>query len=218
MLTLAINTGFAAIEAALVRDGEMAGAIRRDMPRGQDQYLPGVVEELLKDCGAALADVTRLAVVTGPGSFTGLRVGVSYMRALALALDVPCIGITALEASVPLGMESSVLAALQAKKRPPDQTWWTQGIGPDGAGIADVMEVTRTELSGMLVGFKVPVFIDEARGLGLSDQIDVRPLAPSALTAALKAEVFDPDKHLPRPVYARAPDAALPDAKTVPPV
>lgn len=217
MLTLAINTGFAAIEAALVRDAELVGEVRRDMPRGQDQYLPCVVDELLKDCGVALSDVTRLAVVTGPGSFTGLRVGVSYMRAMALALDVPCVGITALEASVPLGMESNVLAALQAKKRPPDQTWWTQGIGPDGAGIAKVLEVTRRELSDMLIGFKVPVFIDEARGLGLSDKLDVRPLFPSALTAALKAERFEPIKHLPRPVYARAPDAALPDSKSAPP-
>lgn len=218
MRTLAINTGFAAIEAVLVCEGELVGETRRDMPRGQDQYLPSVVADLLKECGVALTDLTRLAVVTGPGSFTGLRVGVSYLRAMALALDVPCIGVTALEASVPLGMETSVLAALQAKKRPPDQTWWTQGIGPNGAGIADVLEVTRSELSDMLVGFKVPVFIDETRGLGIADMIDVRPLVPSALTAALKAEVFDPDKHVPRPIYARAPDAALPAAKTAPPI
>jgi len=214
MLTLALNTGFAAIEAVIVRDGEVLADTLQAMPRGQDAHTPGVVGALLAEAGIEMAEIDRLTVVTGPGSFTGLRVGISYMRGLALVLEAPCIGVTSLEASVPLGFDQMALAALQAKKRPPDQTWWTQGIGPDGAGLAEVNEAGRAALSDMLVGFKAPLFIDEARGLGLSDKLDVRPLRPSALTAALKAEVFEPAAHLPRPVYARDPDAALPQPKT----
>jgi tRNA threonylcarbamoyladenosine biosynthesis protein TsaB len=88
-----------------------------------------------------------------------------------------------------------------------------QGIS-DGQGIADVLEVPLTELLPMLTGFRAPVFMDASEALGdLAAKLDLRPMQPSAITAALKASLFDPAKHPPAPVYARAPDAALPGAK-----
>ena len=66
----------------------------------------------------------------------------------------------------------------------------------------------------MLTGFHAPVFMDSHEALGdLADKLDLRPMQPSAVTAAIKASLFDPDKHPPAPVYARAPDAALPPPK-----
>jgi tRNA threonylcarbamoyladenosine biosynthesis protein TsaB len=66
----------------------------------------------------------------------------------------------------------------------------------------------------MLTGFRAPVFMDASEALGdLAAKLDLRPMQPSAITAALKASFFDPAKHPPAPVYARAPDAALPGAK-----
>lgn len=214
MLILALNTAFTTMEAALVRDGEILADARETLPRGQEKALPGFVEALLKDEGAGFGDVGRLAVVTGPGSFTGLRIGVAYVRGLALVTGAPAIGVTSLEAAIPAGMEGPSLGALMAQRRPPDQTWWVQGISED-AGIAPVQEVGLAALSAMLDGFHAPIFMDGAEALGdQAAKLDIRPMRPSAVTAALKAARFDPAKHPPTPVYAREPDATLPTPKS----
>lgn len=213
MIVLALNTAFTAMEAALVRDGEILADVRETMARGQDKHLPGLVQALLAENGLTFADIERFAVVTGPGSFTGIRIGVAYARGLALVTGAACVGVTSLEAAIPHGMEGTVMACLAGQKRPPDQTWWVQGIS-EGEWIAEVMEVPLTELLPMLTGFHAPVFMDGPEALGdLAGKLDLRPLRPSAVTAAIKAGLFDPGKHLPVPVYARAPDATLPAAK-----
>lgn len=213
MLVLGLNTAFSSMEAALVRDGEILADAREHLPRGQERRLPGLVAELCESAGVTLADLTRIGVVTGPGSFTGLRIGVAYARGLALVTKAEAVGVTSLEAAVPQGMEGTVLACLAAQRRPPDQTWWVQGIS-GGKGIAEVREVTLAELAPMLEGFHAPVFMDGADALGdLGEKLDLRPMQPSAVTAALKAAIFDPAEHPPAPVYARAPDATLPEPK-----
>ena len=213
MLTLGLNTAFTTMEAALVQDGEILSDRREAMPRGQERRLPGLVAELCAEAGVSLKQLTRIGVVAGPGSFTGLRIGVAYARGLALVTGAKAVGITSLEAAIPAGFEGPALACLAAQRRPPDQTWWVQGISA-GEGIAGVMEVPLTELLPMLTGFHAPVFMDGHEALGpLAAKLDLRPMRPSAITAALKASLFEPAKHLPAPVYARAPDAALPGPK-----
>lgn len=202
------------MEAALVRDGELLADAREHLPRGQERRLPGLVAELCQSAGVTLSQLDRIGVVTGPGSFTGLRIGVAYARGLALVTQAAAIGITSLEAAVPLGMEGTVLACLAAQRRPPDQTWWVQGVS-EGQGIAEVREVSLADLAPMLDGFHAPVFMDGSEALGdLASRLDLRPMQPSAITAALKAAAFDPAAHPPTPVYARAPDAALPGQTT----
>jgi tRNA threonylcarbamoyladenosine biosynthesis protein TsaB len=213
MLTLGLNTAFATMEAALVRDGEILCDRREAMPRGQERRLPGLVAELCAEAGITLSQFTRIGVVTGPGSFTGLRIGVAYARGLALVTGARAVGITSLEAAIPAGLEGPALGCLQAQRRPPEQTWWVQGVS-GGEGIAEVLEVSLADLAPMLTGFRAPVFMDGADVLGgLAATLDLRPMQPSAITAALKAGVFDPAKHPPAPVYARAPDATLPAPK-----
>lgn len=214
MLVLGLNTAFSSMEAALVRDGEILADAREHLPRGQERRLPGLVAELCESAGVTLADLTRIGVVTGPGSFTGLRIGVAYARGLTLVTKAEAVGITSLEAAIPQGMEGTVLACLAAQRRPPDQTWWVQGIS-GGQGIAEVREVPLADLAPMLEGFHAPVFMDGADALGeLAAKLDLRPMQPSAVTAALKAATFDPAAHPPAPVYARAPDATLPEPKS----
>jgi tRNA threonylcarbamoyladenosine biosynthesis protein TsaB len=213
MLVLGLNTAFSTMEASLVQDGEILADRREAMPRGQERRLPGLVAELCAEAGVTLAQLTRIGVVAGPGSFTGLRIGVAYARGLALVTGAKAVGITSLEAAIPAGLEGAALGCLAAQRRPPDQTWWVQGIS-GGEGIAEVIEVPLTELSVLLTGFHAPIFMDGQEALGdLAAKLDLRPMQPSAVTAAIKAGLFHPDKHSPAPVYARAPDATLPAAK-----
>lgn len=213
MLVLGLNTAFTAMEAALVRDGEILADARETMARGQDKHLPALVQRLMDEEGVTFADLDRIAVVTGPGSFTGIRIGVAYARGLSLVTGAACVGVTSLEAAVPAGMEGTVMGCLAGQKRPPDQTWWVQGVS-SGQGIADVLEVTLDQLKPMLEGFHAPIFMDNADALGeAAEKLDLRPLRPSAITAAIKGELFDPFAHPPSPVYAREPDATLPEPR-----
>lgn len=210
MLILALNTAFAAMNGAIVRDGQCLIEQTVPLPRGQEQALPGFVAGLLADVGIGFEELDRLAVVTGPGSFTGIRIGVSYMRGLALALDIPCLGLTSLEAGIDDAIAGDVLCGLQAQRRPPDQTWWMQHLR-SGLGVSETIEVSHQAfkdaviLHSGLVSLNVPDAIGALEG---TKTIEV--LTPSAQILGLKAARLEPEEFPPSPVYARAPDAALP--------
>lgn len=98
MTILALNTCLAACDGAIWKDGRVLSAATEDMNRGQDGRLPGFVADLATDAGTDLAEINRFVVVTGPGSFTGIRIGVAFARGLALAFRKPIVGLTSLEA------------------------------------------------------------------------------------------------------------------------
>ena len=85
MLVLGINTVADVCEAALVRDGAQVAVVSEPMTQGHDARLAPVVEQLMREAGVAFADLDRIAVIVGPGSFTGVRVGVSFARAMTSA-------------------------------------------------------------------------------------------------------------------------------------
>jgi tRNA threonylcarbamoyladenosine biosynthesis protein TsaB len=93
VLTLAFDTATSAAATALVRDGEVLGErISRAVSVLED------ADRLLRESGLERAELTRLVVGTGPGSFTGLRLGLATARGLALALDLPVAGVSTLDA------------------------------------------------------------------------------------------------------------------------
>jgi len=191
MLVLALNTAEAACDVALVQGDTILDEAQETMARGQDGRLPALVDELLNTANVALTDLDRLAIVTGPGSFTGIRIGVSFARGLALALDIPAIGLTSLEAGLPPEMIGPARAALAAQKRPPDRTWWTQELQL-GLGVTETIEVPEETL----------------------DMRDLEIATPRAVWAGLKAVGLSPEGHLPKPTYARAPEIHKPKPKS----
>src|SRR5471032_3286491 len=77
------------------------------MDRGHAERLAPMVEETMKQAGMAFAALERLAVTTGPGTFTGQRVGLAFMRGLRLALKRPLTGVTTLEAIAASAMDET---------------------------------------------------------------------------------------------------------------
>ena len=98
MLVLALDTTTRQGSAALARDGEPLATLVGDAGVAHGVRLPGDLMRLLDAHGLAMADVDLFAVAAGPGSFTGLRIGIATMQGLALANDKPLAGISALDA------------------------------------------------------------------------------------------------------------------------
>lgn len=213
MLTLGINTSGPACDVALVRDDVVLVSHLEAMMRGQDARLPGLLEAAVAEAGFAITDLQRIGVVTGPGSFTGVRVGVSFARGLALALNIPCIGINALEAALPAGQQGSAIVLLPAKRRPPDISYWAQRFRT-GAATAPAEELSLDALVDDLGAHPHFVFGTGLQALSVAlPDLSLHEAEPTAARAALIAATADTDGSSASPVYVRSPDAALPGGR-----
>ncbi len=101
MLILALDTSMAACSACLYDRAEdkLLAADQRLMERGHAEALPVMVEALMSKAGASFSNLTRIVVTTGPGSFTGIRVGISFANGLGQALAIPVLGLDTLTAT-----------------------------------------------------------------------------------------------------------------------
>jgi tRNA threonylcarbamoyladenosine biosynthesis protein TsaB len=98
MLVLALDTCLTACSVAVTREGEVLGWASEPMARGHQERVASMAREVMAAAGVAFADLDRIGVTVGPGSFTGLRVGLAFAKGLGLALGRPCVGVGALEA------------------------------------------------------------------------------------------------------------------------
>src|SRR5512132_3725834 len=111
MLTLALDTSAAAGSAALLRDGHVVAERAGDGSRTHGERLPRELMELLESAGVTLRDIDRFAVSTGPGSFTGLRVGIATIQGLALAQHKLVVPVSSFEALAFVTARTANLAA-----------------------------------------------------------------------------------------------------------
>ena len=98
MRTLAVETATLAGSAALLEGGQVIGQSLLDIALTHSERLMAMVDRLLQDCGWDIADVDALAVSIGPGSFTGLRVGIATVKGLAMAHGLPVAPVPTLDA------------------------------------------------------------------------------------------------------------------------
>ncbi len=210
MKILALDTCLDACSAALWEDGAGLAGLSEPMQRGHQERLAPMVAEVM--AATAFTDLDRIAVTVGPGSFTGLRVGLAFAKGLALALDKPCIGVGVLEAlAMGSGPAGFVAACLDARR---GQVYLQ--VFADGRAIMapDVLplEIAAARLAELwsggpatLTGSGAPLLA----GVLAKARIET-PRSPDpavvALIAARARAPFPP----PRPLYLRAPDAKLP--------
>lgn len=97
MHILALDTSTQVATAAVARDGEILGEYMLNHKRTHSQKMLPIIQRLLEDLELDIADMDAFAVGTGPGSFTGLRIGVAMAKGFAQALNRPVIGVSTLE-------------------------------------------------------------------------------------------------------------------------
>ena len=104
-LILAIETGTDICSVALVRDGELVALRESDEERNHAKKIALFVDELLKECGVAADELDAVAVSKGPGSYTGLRIGVSFAKGLCYGQNIPLVAVGSLDSLVEVARE-----------------------------------------------------------------------------------------------------------------
>ncbi|WP_227420231.1 tRNA (adenosine(37)-N6)-threonylcarbamoyltransferase complex dimerization subunit type 1 TsaB [Roseitranquillus sediminis] len=194
-LILAFDTSAAHCAAALLSDGNIVADRLEPMSRGQAERLFPLLEELLQSQSVGWSDLDALAVGTGPGNFTGLRIAVAAARGLALSLGQPAIGVDGFEARA-FGEDGPALVAVPA---PRDAVH----ARPHGSGLSDdVLTLTAEEALSLALR-------EGLRPLG--EVLGVPPAQPLAHGIALVARRrlrSGAVRPRPAPLYVRPADAA----------
>ncbi|MGH6719008.1 MAG: tRNA (adenosine(37)-N6)-threonylcarbamoyltransferase complex dimerization subunit type 1 TsaB, partial [Alphaproteobacteria bacterium] len=132
MRILALDAATAMCSAAVLDDGRVVAHRLERLGRGHAERLLPMVLEVLADAGLGFSALDRLAVTIGPGTFTGVRIGLATARGLALAADRPLIGVTTLETlafdALAFAAEAQSVAAVVAAGR---GRVYVQVFGPD---------------------------------------------------------------------------------------
>ena len=119
MRILALETSAKAVSAAVTEDGKVLCSGYQDTGLTHSRTLMPIVEAMLKNTGLTVQDCDAVAVAAGPGSFTGIRIGVSAAKGLAFAADKPCAAVSTLEAMARnvAHMDALVVCAMDAGSR-----------------------------------------------------------------------------------------------------
>jgi tRNA threonylcarbamoyladenosine biosynthesis protein TsaB len=210
MIVLGLDTALGACSAAVLADDAPLASLCEPMLRGHQERLALMVREAMDRAGLGFDALDRIGVTVGPGSFTGLRVGLAFAKGLGLALGKPCVGVGALEALAAshLGADMTV-AAIDARRGQIYLQAFSQGralMAPDvlpvetaAARLAELRPDGRIDI----VGSGAPLLE------GLWTQAQIIPLPapdPVALARLARSRPATPARQL----YLRAPDAKLP--------
>ncbi len=225
MRVLAIDTALAACSAAVLDTRHVAVVASETLPmvRGHAEAIMPLIARVMDQAGVDFAAIDRIAVTTGPGSFTGLRVGISAARGIALAAGKPAVGLSTLAGfAAPHIAEndtSAVIAVIDARH----EHVYMQVFGPGGRSvvsprIAPLKEAVRAATSGpaRIVGSGAELIAahwpaGEPPPL-LVEQLGAPDIGWIARLGAAAVEGHGP----PKPLYLRAPDAQPQDAARLP--
>ncbi|MBZ4690254.1 MAG: universal bacterial protein YeaZ [Cereibacter sp.] len=189
-LILAFDTSAAHCAAALLSGERLVVSRLEPMEKGQAERLMPLLEELLAEAGVGWRDLAALAVGTGPGNFTGVRIAVAAARGLALGLGVPAIGVTRFDA-LALGLPEPVAVMEDARR---GEVYLRDGDAPARMAVLEGLEVGSPHRVGSAAG-------DGALA-------PLYPLAEAIARVALGR--LGSEQPRPAPFYLRGADAAPP--------
>ncbi len=219
MRLLVLDTALEAVQAAVVvvpaGEGPRVLAARAEAGRGIAERIVELADAVLAEAGLALADLDRIAVTTGPGSFTGVRVALSAARGYTLATGVPSVGVTTLAAFAEAARTAGpapVLSVVDARHG----AVYAALFAPDGTERERAAHVAVADLAARLpaglavagkgAGAVAAALAARGRPLGpVHEATTVDLVAVAALAARAEAPAAPPS-----PVYLKAPAADPP--------
>ena len=160
MLILAFETSAKAASVALFQNRKLLGEAYQNTGLTHSQTLMVMAEDLLKQCGYGAKDVQAVAVAAGPGSFTGVRIGVAAAKGFAWGSSLPCYGVSTLEAMA-LGLgafEGTVCPVMDARR---SQVYNALFLADQGSlqRITEDRAIALSDLSEELKAAKQPIFL-----------------------------------------------------------
>ncbi|MCA1515222.1 tRNA (adenosine(37)-N6)-threonylcarbamoyltransferase complex dimerization subunit type 1 TsaB [Bradyrhizobium sp. NBAIM01] len=216
MLILAIDTALEACAAAVLDTdaGELLARESQLMKRGHAEALMPMIARVMQSAGLSFTSLDRIAVTVGPGSFTGLRVGISAARGLALAAKQPAVGLTTLSAyAAGVVAKSGTAAVISAIDARHDHVYF-QIVAGDGSQLVRPA-VASIDAAIAASQFGAPHLVGNAAGIlaGRWSKDGPQPIAVDAQPApdiswvAWLGAAANPDTNPARPFYLKAPDA-----------
>lgn len=209
MLILSVDTALQRCSVAILRDGETLSALIEDREKGHAERIAPMVAHAFDEAGVAPTALDRVGVVVGPGGFTGVRVALSFARAMGLATDADVIGVTSLEALAnAVGDTSADIAGVIDARR--GQVY--AGLYRDNecivAPFVSDLSAARARLADvasdkvLMVGSGAFLMWEEAGWEMAAADAQIDPVVVAKLAAAAPAPTGPP-----APLYLRPPDA-----------
>ena len=205
MIVLAIDTSEAFCSAALVDISEGSadtlGSLSEELGRGHAERLLPMLGEILEQSGKSYSDIERITVVTGPGTFTGLRIGLSVARGLSLALEVPAVGVTSLMAlAATAGSEGTVHAFVKGRG---GQVFFQSFLAVAEKAPKAITAPVNQDHDNILKGLEGASGLRVGSGTGEGAEI----FSINAVSLAKLGAMLKPEEYPPEPTYFREADA-----------
>lgn len=226
MLLLAIDTAHHACSVALAKDGHVLASETDVNPSRQAETLLPMVEATLRAAQCRYSDLDILAVNVGPGSFTGIRIGLAAAKAVAMAAEIPLVGVTSLEilawqAYQKQSSPTPILAALDARRGQVYIQPFTHEMHPLESpalyDLGDPVPEFLTMKSWVGIGNGISLLAPLLQGDGTEIRFIETVFPPEASIMAhwidfrLRAHPGEQQPVL--PLYLRKPDAKLPKSR-----
>ena len=203
---LSFDTSAAHCAAVLYQGGRILARARREMAKGQAEALMPMLEEV-----SGGFDFDAIAVCTGPGNFTGIRIAVAAARGLALSRRVPAVGVSVLESLAPATGTALVLA--DARQGSLYSQMFRDGAADGAPRLTDAEEIAQAAPQDwQVVGHRAA---EMAERLGTTDWREVDHADLAAIARIAEARIAAGEVTRPAPLYLRAADAA-PSSDPVP--
>lgn len=159
MLTLGIETSGKTASAAVMEDGVMLGQTSVLTAKTHSQVILPMVKKLIADCERDIKDVGQIAVGAGPGSYTGIRIGVAAVKAMAFSLGIQCCGISTLEGlAYNFPADGIVCPVMKARQKLVYAAVFRFGNGV-AERLADDMIIESEKLDNILKGYNDKIIL-----------------------------------------------------------
>ena len=199
---LAIDTASDITSVACVGSDGTQVVMQELLPKGQGEFLMTMIQQVLQQAQKTPQDLTHIAVTIGPGSFTGVRIGLATARGLGLALKIPVLGVDNFQATA-FRLNKAVKIVLESKR----EDYFVQDFDKNGKPLGNATLQTTEELKEQL-----PFNACGSGSDRLSQEIGckvVKPTYPLALSAAQIALSEPKQTKEPHPLYLRDADVSI---------